>query len=143
MSNSFIQTGSTLRFKVGVRKSNIDGLGAFALVPVPARRKIGEFEGERISQREARRRALRRDRIAIVELDNNAAIDGSRRGNKTRFFNHSCSPNTYIRIYRGRVEFYALRDIVKGEELTCHYGETHHEGKRCCTCNSSNCRGFL
>ena len=132
-----------LRFDVAVKKSNIDGLGAFAVGPVPARRKIGEFEGERISRKEARKRAARRQRIAIVELDNRTAIDGSRCGNKTRFVNHSCNPNTYIRIHNGRIELYALRDIVKGEELTCHYGDTHHEGRRPCTCNSTHCRGFL
>lgn len=132
-----------LRFDVVVKKSSIDGLGVFAVVSVPARRKIGEFEGERISRADARKRALRRRRIAIVELDNDTAIDGSRRGNKTRFVNHSCNPNTYIRIHNGRIEFYALRDIAKGEELTCHYGETHHEGTRPCTCKSTNCRGFL
>jgi len=134
---------ANLRFDVSVRKSSIDGLGAFAVVSVPARRKIGEFEGERISRGEARKRASRRHRIAIIELDNNAAIDGSRRGNKTRFVNHSCNPNTYIRIHDGRIEFYALRDIAEGEELTCHYGETHHQGNRPCTCNGTNCRGFL
>lgn len=134
---------ANLRFDVAVKKSSIDGLGAFAVVPVPARRKIGEFEGERISRVEARKRASRRHRIAIIELDSNAAIDGSRHGNKTRFVNHSCNPNTYIRIHRGRVEFYALRDVAKGEELTCHYGETHHEGRRPCTCKSTNCQGFL
>jgi len=134
---------ANLRFDVAIRKSRIDGLGAFAVVPVAARRKIGEFEGERINRDEARKRASRRHRIAIVELDNDMAIDGSRRGNKTRFVNHSCSPNTYIRIHNGRIEFYALRDIAEGEELTCHYGETHHEGSRRCMCNSANCRGFL
>lgn len=132
-----------LCFDVAVKESSIDGLGAFAAVPVPARRKIGEFEGERISRKEARKRAARRQRIAIVELDNGTAIDGSRCGNKTRFVNHSCNPNTYIRIHNGRIELYALRDIVKDEELTCRYGDTHHEGKRPCTCKSTNCRGFL
>jgi len=132
-----------LFFELAVKKSSIDGRGAFAVVTVPARRKIGEFEGQRISRDEARNRASRRQRIAIVELNNDTAIDGSRRGNKTRFVNHSCNPNTYIRIYNGRIEIYALRDIAEGEELTCHYGETHHEGRRPCACKSTNCRGFL
>jgi SET domain-containing protein len=143
MSKSQVVGDVNLRFKLGVRKSNIDGLGAYALVPVPARRKIGEFEGEQISLSEARKRASLLDRIAIVELNNYTAVDGSKFGNNTRFVNHSCSPNTYIRVFNGRVEFYALRDIVEGQELTCYYGETHHEGRRRCTCNSKNCRGFL
>jgi SET domain-containing protein len=143
MANEQGKAGSGLRFELSVRESSIDGLGAFALVPIPARRKIGEFEGERISLCEARRRALVQDRIVIVELGTQAAIDGSRRGNKTQFVNHSCSPNTYIRVCSGRVEFYALRDILDGEELTCDYGETHHNGARRCTCQSANCQGYL
>jgi len=118
-------------------------LSANALVPIPARRKIGEFEGERITPREARKRALLLDRLAIIEVDNYAAIDGSKFGNNTRFVNHSCSPNAYLRVCHGRIEFYALRDIVECEELTCNYGETLHRSKRRCTCNSKNCRGFL
>lgn len=137
------KSDSGLRFDVDVRKSSIDGLGAFAHGAVPARRKIGEFAGERISRSEARKRASRRTRIAIIEINSDIAIDGARSGNRTRFVNHSCDPNTYIRICNGRIEFYALRNIAPGEELTCYYGQTHHEGTRRCTCNSANCRGFL
>jgi uncharacterized protein len=134
---------ANLCFDIAVKKSSIDGLGAFAAGSIPTRRKIGEFDGERISRDEARERASHRHRIAIIELNRNTAIDGSLGGNQTRFVNHSCNPNTYIRIHRGRIEFYALRDIAEGEELTCHYGETHHAGRRSCTCKSANCRGFL
>ena len=45
-----------------------------------------------------------------------------------RFINHSCAPNARLYIGQGRVEFYALRDIAPGEEITVNYGETHHEG---------------
>jgi uncharacterized protein len=79
----------------------------------------------------------------IVETGDGLAIDGSCRGNSLRFVNHSCSPNTFMRIYRGRVEFYSLRDIQCGEELTCNYGKSHHDGKRPCTCGSAKCCGFI
>ena len=41
-----------------------------------------------------------------------------------RFVNHSCGPNTQLKRQQGRVEFYSLRDIAPGEELTADYGET-------------------
>ncbi|MDT7044142.1 SET domain-containing protein [Candidatus Nitronereus thalassa] len=121
------------------RPSRIDGKGLFAKAKLQGRRKIGEFAGELISIREARRRAKHLKHIAIVELNNGKAIDGSRHGNGFRHMNHSCSPNTFIRIFRNLAEFYALRDIKPGEELTCDYGESHHNGTRRCTCGSQKC----
>ncbi len=126
-----------------VKRSPINGKGLFAAEPLPARKKIGEFEGERISQREARRRAKTQRHIAIVEVNNHKAIDAAKQTHGFRFINHSCSPNTFMRIFRERAEFYTLRQIQSGEELTCNYGETHHEGMRRCTCLSPQCRQFL
>jgi uncharacterized protein len=132
-----------LKFYFKVRKSNIDGRGLFSLSRIPARRKIGELAGESISQAEARRRAKSTARIAIVELGNGRAIDASREGNDFRFINHSCTPNTFMRIFRGHVEFYALKEIGVGEELTCYYGDTHHNGELLCRCLSPDCRGYI
>jgi SET domain-containing protein len=41
------------------------------------------------------------------------------------------------------IEFYALRDILPGEELTYRYGYNHHEGTLRCRCGAPNCRGFV
>jgi len=110
---------------------------------IPARRKIGEFTGERISVREARRRARNAKRIAIVEISSTQAVDGSVNGSLFEFVNHSCDPNVFIRIAYGRIEFYTLRAIRAGEELTCDYGDSHHNGKLRCSCGSSRCKRFL
>jgi SET domain-containing protein len=42
-----------------------------------------------------------------------------------------------------RVEFFTLRLIKKEEELTCNYGETHHDGKLKCRCGAIGCKGYL
>ena len=88
---------------------------------------------------EARRRAARLTIVAIVELERKA-IDA--RGMRTgfRFINHSCEPNTFMRRTRERAEFYALRDIAKGEELTVDYEDSHHEGRLACRCGAARCR---
>jgi SET domain-containing protein len=125
-----------------VARSRIDGRGLFALKALPARRKIGELEGERISRAAARRRARTRERVAIVELNDGTAIDAAN-GNQFSYINHACHPNLYMRIIGAHVEFYTLRAIRAGEELTCNYGETHHAGKRPCNCRSDNCCGFI
>jgi SET domain-containing protein len=131
----------TFNFKVG--RSRIQGLGLFALSALPARRKLGELGGEVISQREARRRARATDCIMIVEFADGSALDASRSESPFKHVNHSCEPNAFMRVCRGRVEFYSLRRVEPGEELTCDYGETHHDGTLACRCGSAKCRGRL
>ena len=131
------------KYSVVVAPSPIDGRGAFAAEAIPARRKIGEIRGEAISVREARRRAKGVARIMIVELSDKRAIDASQSTDALRFTNHSCRPNAVLRIRQGRVEFYAMREVRTGEELTVNYGETHHEGRLRCRCGAPDCIGRL
>ena len=125
-----------------VKPSRFAGRGLFAGGAIRARAKIGEYEGEVIGLAEARRRAKGREVVAIVELER-FALDakGMRRG--FRYINHSCEPNTFFRCTAKRAEVYALRDIRAGEELTCDYGESQHEGKLRCRCGATRCRGFI
>jgi SET domain-containing protein len=131
------------KFKVDAAPSPIDGHGAFAAEPIPARRKIGEIRGEAISVGEARLRARRTQRIMIVEVSTKRAIDASQSTDALRFTNHSCAPNATMRIRNGRIELYAMRDIAPGEELTVNYGQTHHAGRLACRCGAARCRGRL
>ena len=131
------------KYAVNVAPSAIDGQGAFAAEAVPARRKIGEIRGESITVQQARIRATRSERIMIVELSDKKAIDFSRSADPMRYTNHSCRPNARLCIRQGRVEFYALRDLCAGDEITVDYGETHHEGRLRCRCGVAGCRGAL
>ena len=131
------------KFAVRVLPSTIDGQGAFADEAIPPRLKIGEIRGESISVAEARIRATRSERIMIVELSERKAIDFSKSADPMRYTNHSCRPNSRLCIRQGRVEFYALRAIDAGEEITVDYGETHHEGRLACRCGAPGCRGAL
>ncbi len=128
--------------KLKVARSAITGRGLFAGGPIPARAKIGEFEGEVISIREARRRAKGRRVVAIVELAGKA-IDATDTGRGFRFINHSCAPNSFTRLTTDRAEFYALRKIRAGEELTVNYGESHHNGTLRCRCGAAGCQGWI
>jgi SET domain-containing protein len=128
--------------KLRVGPSRIAGRGLFAGCAIPARAKIGEFEGNVISIREARRRARGRRVVAIVELDGKA-IDATDTGRGFRFINHSCAPNTFTRLTANRAEFYALRRIRAGEELTVDYGLSHHDGQLACRCGAPRCCGSI
>jgi SET domain-containing protein len=131
------------KFAVVVQPSRIDGMGAFAAEPIAPRRKIGEIRGTSMSVADARIRATRQERIMIVEVSRRRAIDFSRSSDPMRYTNHSCAPNARLTIRQGRVEFYALRPIAAGEEITVDYGETHHEGRLACRCGAPGCVGRL
>ena len=124
-------------------QSKIDGTGCYAASRIPARRKIGNLGGELISVREARERVKKQRKLAMVEFDDGTALDASKHANQLRYVNHSCQPNTYMRCCYQKVEFDSLRTMKKGEELTCNYGATHHDGKRVCTCGAPNCKGWI
>jgi SET domain-containing protein len=131
------------KYAVDVKPSPIDGHGAYAAEPIPARRKIGEIRGESMSVKEARRRAKMQRRIMIVEVSERMAIDASQSSDPLRYTNHSCQPNAVLRICQGRVEIYAMRALAAGEEITVNYGETHHEGRLRCRCGAPGCVGKL
>lgn len=141
-----IETEEPLRYALRIAKSRIAGLGAFAQQPIPARKKLGNMGGEIISYREAQKRVKKQpgNVLFMVEFDNDpVALDASGKSNALRHINHSCDPNTYMRRAYRKVEFYTRKPIRKGEELTCDYGETHHEGTLPCRCGASNCRKFI
>lgn len=125
-----------------VKRSAIVGKGLYTAVRIPKRAKIGEFGGERIGLREARRRAKGQRIVAIVELDR-FAYDATVGNNAFRWINHSCDANTFIRCTPARAEFYARRPIRPGEELTTDYVDSHHNGTLACRCGAKGCRGFI
>jgi SET domain-containing protein len=131
------------KYAVRVAPSPIDGHGVYAAEAIPAQRKIGEIRGESLSVPEARIRATRSERIMIVEVSRRRAIDFSRSSDPMRYTNHSCAPNARLCLRAGRVEFYALRAIAAGEEVTVDYGQTHHEGRLACRCGAPGCVGRL
>lgn len=135
-----------LNYPLMVGKSRIAGKGAFAVKNIPARKKLGNMGGEIISYREAQKRVKKQpgNVLFMVEFDHeDIALDASINSNELRYINHSCDPNTFMRRAYQKVEFYTRRPIKKGEELTCDYGETHHDGKLPCRCRAANCRGYI
>jgi uncharacterized protein len=132
-----------LIYPLHVEKSRIHGKGVFAVACIPARKKIGSLAGQVITKKAGREKARSRSSIALVELWNGKTLDASINSNALRFINHSCHPNTFMRNIGFHVEFYALNAIGPGEELTCNYGSTHHDGYLKCTCGSKECKGFI
>ncbi|WP_293776694.1 SET domain-containing protein-lysine N-methyltransferase [uncultured Oxalicibacterium sp.] len=109
-----------------VRNSPIHGRGVFAARKIPADTLLIEYEGERISEKEASRR-MGADpenpfHTFFFSLESGKLIDGGDNGSDARWINHACEPNCEAREEKGRVYIYSLRDIKKGEELNYDYG---------------------
>ena len=125
-----------------IKQSPIHGKGCFSTKSFPARRKIAEYAGERISNAEANRRAHRKT-LRICAINNRWSLDGSRGGNGTHYINHSCEPNAFMKILYKHILFIALRDIKPGEEITIDYESTLHPDSKRCICRTRNCRGTI
>ena len=132
-----------LAYGIEVKPSRIDGKGCFATVHFRARRKVAELTGERVSRVEAARRMRGKRRLHICAIDSYWGVDSSRGGNGTQYVNHCCEPNCFMRVTRGHIIIYALRDIRPGEELTLDYGETYHPDSKLCRCGAPSCRVTL
>ncbi len=122
--------------------SRIEGQGCFATKPFCRGKKIAEYTGEKISDAEANRRAGRR-RLRICAINDRWSLDGSRGGNGTHYINHSCEPNSFMKILYGHILFIALRNIYPGEEITIDYESTLHSDKKRCGCRAQSCRGTI
>lgn len=137
-----------------IRRSRIHGRGAFAKRTIPRGTRIIEYVGEKISKKEAERRiagSLRRHRrdprkgsLYVFEVTRTWDIDGDVPWNTAKWINHSCSPNCFVEIERGRVWIIAARRIRKGEELTYDYGCPAEDYKNYpCRCGAPNCVGYI
>ena len=122
------------------RRSGIHGWGVYATRPIPKNKRIIDYAGEKITNRESlkrERRYLKRGHIWCFKLNSRFVRDAAVGGNVARFINHSCTPNCYTQIVDDTVWIRASRTIRKGEELTYDY-MTDGEGHIACKC-SPNC----
>jgi SET domain-containing protein len=139
---------------IKVRHSKIHGNGVFAARKIPAGARIIEYQGKRISEKQAEKRfGLDPDNphhTFFFSLESGKLIDGGDQGNDARWINHSCEPNCEAQEEKGRVFIHALRDIVRGEELNYDYGLVIDEKmnktlKKAyeCRCGNPSCRGTM
>lgn len=137
-----------------LRKSDIQGRGAFATRRIRKGTRIIEYVGEKITSEEGDERyddsAMGRHHTFLFSLDNGYVIDAAVGGNEARFINHSCDPNCEAIIEKGHIYIDALRTIQPGEELAYDYAyersddHTDEDEKLYkCRCGAANCRGTI
>jgi SET domain-containing protein len=131
-------------FKLALRKSGIHGWGVYAGEPIPAKRKVIEYTGERISRRETKRRSeIQNKQIYLFTLDNYWTLDGASGGSGAEYINHCCDPNLTTWITKGHILYMSVRPIKKGEELTVDYHFSKDIEEVPCFCGSAKCRGTI
>lgn len=130
-------------FRLEARPSKIHRWGVYALERIPARRKVIEYTGEKISRRETKRRGEERDLHYLFTLNSYWAIDGSVGGSGAEFINHSCEPNVYAKIVRNHILYMTKRAIESGEELLVDYRFEKEMETVPCTCGARKCRGTI
>lgn len=110
--------------RLRLRRSPIHGWGLFSETKVAAGDMVIEFVGEVVSQKvseEREKNYLERGMGSsyLFTLDNGFVVDGTKKGNMSRFINNSCTPNivSKIRAVDGirRIFFFALREIETGK----------------------------
>jgi len=139
---------------IEVRSSRIHGKGVFASRKIAAGKRIIEYTGETLTEKEVDARfdetAIDDPHTFLFYVDEDRYVDATVAGNEARFINHSCAPNCVVEITDGRILIVALRNIAKGEELSYDYAleiEEEPIAERlalfACRCGKRRCRGTM
>lgn len=136
-----------------VRRSRIQGRGAFAVRAIRKGQRIDEYLGQPISHEEADRRYddnEGRHHTFLFSVNEAKVIDARYWGNDARYINHSCDPNCESIIDGDQVFIKAIKAIKPDDELVYDYrfewqDEFEPEDIRyyACRCGSAKCRGTI
>ncbi|XP_050438814.1 probable histone-lysine N-methyltransferase CG1716 [Adelges cooleyi] len=133
-------------------KTQNKGYGVCAFEDIPKGSIVDEYVGEVIDQHEMIRRMklnVYKNNNYMVQLKHDEVIDATRKGNITRFINHSCEPNCIAEKWHvlgeSRMGFFSSKDIKKGEEITFDYSFQifGDAAQQKCYCGTPKCRGFI
>ena len=130
-----------------IKKSNIDNRGLYAATNIKRNTKIIEYKGKIITVKETEKNPKfdNNKAIYLFNLNNRYDLDGDVSWNTARLINHSCSNNCDYEGKGLKLWVTAIKDIKKGEELTCDYGFGYDEDYKQfpCKCGSRNCVGYI
>ena len=132
-----------------VKKSNIDrnGRGLYATKDIKEGTQIIDYVGKIITKKQAEesKKFDNLKPIYLFSLNNKYDLDGDVSFNTARLINHSCLNNCDYEGHGLKLWVVAIKDIKKGDELTCDYGFGYDQDFRQfpCKCESENCCGYI
>jgi SET domain-containing protein len=112
--------------KIERKKSRLHGYGVFALETINKNKRIVDYAGELISNKQSESREdryLSKGCIWVFRVNRNWSRDAMVGGNIARFINHSCTPNCWIEVDGKTKTIWvrAAKQIRKGQELVYDY----------------------
>jgi hypothetical protein len=124
-----------------VRTTPNRGRGLFARKTIAKATLIGDYIGKVIHPRDA---VVDENNFYLMYYHDLAAISPDLEKPGVHLLNHSCIPNCILYIYKGHTLAFALRDILKGEELTIRYllapkDDIDQSCEHVCQCNQTLC----
>ena len=132
--------------KVERKKSKLHGYGVFALETINKNKRIIDYAGELISNKQSESREdryLSQGCIWVFRVNRSWSRDAAVGGNDARFINHSCTPNCWIEVDAKTKTIWirAAKQIRKGQELVYDYNT---EGDKVIPCRCRpNCKTKL
>ena len=132
--------------KIERKKSRLHGYGVFALETINKNKRIVDYAGELISNKQSESREdryLSKGCIWVFRVNRNWSRDAAVGGNIARFINHSCTPNCWIEVDANTKTIWvrAAKQIRKGQELVYDYNT---EGDKVIPCRCRpNCKTKL
>ena len=122
-----------------IRSSAIHAAGCYTLDPIRRGARVIEYDGPRLSKKEADDRYADRDITYLFGFGGKGdVIDGF---GTAMFLNHSCAPNCQTVEIRKRIYIQAIRDIAAGEELVYEYNLYDSDDDSAdCYCGAPQCR---
>lgn len=110
--------------KISRRRSKLHGWGVFSREPINKNKRIIDYGGELITNKQSESREdryLRKGCIWVFRVNRNWSRDANVGGNVARFINHACTPNCWVEVVDKTIWIRAARSIAAGEELTYDY----------------------
>tara|TARA_B100000941_G_C28400512_1_gene497819 strand:- start:416 stop:877 length:462 start_codon:yes stop_codon:yes gene_type:complete len=130
-----------------IKKSKIDKNGLYANRDIRKGTKIIEYKGKIISvkQSETDPKFDNDKAIYLFNINKKYDLDGDFKFNIARLINHSCNPNCEVLGKGLKLWVYAIKNILKGEELSYDYGFNFDENFKQfpCRCGSKSCVGYI
>ncbi|KAL3620454.1 Histone-lysine N-methyltransferase ashh3 [Castilleja foliolosa] len=128
------------------------GMGVVAEEDINRGEFVIEYVGEVIDDKTCEERLWKMKHRGVTnfylcEINRDMVIDATYKGNKSRYINHSCCPNTEMQKWmidgETRIGIFATRDIKKGEHLTYDYQFVQFGADQDCHCGATGCRKKL
>ena len=132
-----------------IKKSKIDkkGRGLYASKNIKAGTKVIDYVGKIVTNKqiEDSDKFDNSKPIYLFTLNKRYTLDGDFHWNTAGLINHSCNNNCEYEGKGLKVWVTAVKNIKKGEELTCDYGFGYDKDYKQfrCKCGSKNCCGYI